>query len=513
MFHYIRNLKDSITHFQFDSVNCFQRPAALVYKYKKRGSERLYLMYCKLFDAFSIDAERSELKNYEHEIGIRCVNIGINSKEEFEQKITNLINKGYPVLVPGNLKALFYSKYYKIRDWGHLLLIKGYDKERQLYMILDNIHLENKNSAPKLSDFYIRYDDLYDFFYQFNDYYGHNIYYMEEVTEQQVVNERDRIVQYLRLLSDTINKKKYREYEIVKWLKEGGIVAHGDSILKVLENKNFVINIPKFKSILFEQLVYILENYSYNCEKLKQIVEKLEHAWKKDNLKFLKHIEQQDFEQLDFKISKVTLEYEIELLQEIKECIIYLEKMETLEEEKTTDFLCDNNEDDIIHYEKGSFIFDFNTSVTYNSWLTDEAPKVFLYSNTENKEQILFRVKCSILTDYDEFGYHTGIFVIAEDGSLFVFGLNYEKLFLFDYIGKCTIDSFKSEYNGEEYEIYIKRGERKISVGIIKNETEFIELGHYNIELQIKYAGIFCKTMGTCTKLKVAFRDFSVISW
>lgn len=41
-------------------------------------------------------------------------------------------------LIFGNLRELYYSKYYQKDDWGHVFLITGYDEKRDLLNIFDS---------------------------------------------------------------------------------------------------------------------------------------------------------------------------------------------------------------------------------------------------------------------------------------------------------------------------------------------------------------------------------------
>ncbi|HGP8831153.1 TPA: hypothetical protein ACLXEY_002201, partial [Streptococcus pneumoniae] len=63
----------------------------------------------------------------------------INFSDEYvlTEFIVKNINKYGSVFVPINLKEIYYSTYYKEQDWPHLFLINGYDKEKELFYVID----------------------------------------------------------------------------------------------------------------------------------------------------------------------------------------------------------------------------------------------------------------------------------------------------------------------------------------------------------------------------------------
>lgn len=63
MGHIINGIKDKVGLYKLDSVNCFERPVAMIYNYLRPGSDNLYLMYRKLFQSFHICNDLNFVKN------------------------------------------------------------------------------------------------------------------------------------------------------------------------------------------------------------------------------------------------------------------------------------------------------------------------------------------------------------------------------------------------------------------------------------------------------------------
>ena len=62
-------------------------------------------------------------------------------KNDLIDKIKKGIDLGHPVLVNTNGRNNFYTWHYKVQDHAHLLLIKGYDENKQLLITHDSDHL------------------------------------------------------------------------------------------------------------------------------------------------------------------------------------------------------------------------------------------------------------------------------------------------------------------------------------------------------------------------------------
>lgn len=498
---YIRNIKDTIGAYQLDQLNCFERPTAVIYKYIYPGSEHLYIMYRKLFQSFAVSNDQNELRDFEDETGVQRHKIAV--KTDVIPLLTRLLKEGHPVLVPINLKELYYSRYYKTQDWGHLFLIKGFDEEKKLFFIMDSLQFPPKVMVPCYYDFAIKYEDLYEAFNQYKGACGRCLYYFEKSSTEK--KQAERFLKFLKILNDVISRNQYIEYEVIRYFQQAGNIQVDDLDPSTLKVGNDMINTPKYKSVMMEQLILGLDKFHYNTKHLSDLSVKLGERWNLDNLMFMKTLQKANFNKVSYIRTEETKQYEMELLQEIKNCISFLSNVHE-DSSNLIPLPCENNEDQIISYKEGNYIFDFHTDDIYNTWLDDECPKVIVYEK-KNTDYLRFHVKCSIMKGFNASGHQEGIFIRTDKNELYTFALNFENQYILDYVGKYTMEIFLNKENIQEVELYIEYNKNNLSVGILNQNYEYVKLGHYELDINIQQCGVFCKTWNDCKSLKVCFSN------
>lgn len=136
-------------HWPILEVDCFTKPHALIIDSLALGLYETYLYYVALSKSYGFSHELSE--GEEWSFGVHSYvarNLGFNYQfyhcatiEEFRELVQGKINMGIPLLIPGNLKVLYYTWAYRSTDTLHMFLVKGYERELGLYSIQDNMHL------------------------------------------------------------------------------------------------------------------------------------------------------------------------------------------------------------------------------------------------------------------------------------------------------------------------------------------------------------------------------------
>ncbi len=121
----IKKIKDE---YEIEEVNCLERPIAMVLNSYYPIYRNLYLFYEKMNRCYNfhfyddidfkdkISMRRAQII-LERELGI--VMHGIVKKEGMHRLILNQLKKNNPVIVPGNLKEIYYSKFYHKENWKH----------------------------------------------------------------------------------------------------------------------------------------------------------------------------------------------------------------------------------------------------------------------------------------------------------------------------------------------------------------------------------------------------------
>ena len=116
-----------------------------------------YLDYANEFNEF----EHCYDKNLKSLFGISIRRINCIDELDFIGNIEEQINLGRPVVVPINLYYLNYSKNYRSKVHYHYMLLKGYDRLKERFIILDDIHISEDDNT-KYKDFYLNYFEMYN---------------------------------------------------------------------------------------------------------------------------------------------------------------------------------------------------------------------------------------------------------------------------------------------------------------------------------------------------------------
>ncbi|HEX2925007.1 MAG TPA: hypothetical protein VHP38_01910, partial [Ruminiclostridium sp.] len=154
-------------------VDCFTKPHALIMDSHIQGLYDTYIYYVGLMKSYGFSHNFKEGEEWSFEVysyaarklGFDCCFHYCETLDEFRRLVSDKLDSGIPLIVPGNLKALYYTWAYGRTDAMHLFLVKGYEKDLNLYSIQDNMHIMSR-SVP--DDFFIIiYDAITSTFLKF----------------------------------------------------------------------------------------------------------------------------------------------------------------------------------------------------------------------------------------------------------------------------------------------------------------------------------------------------------
>lgn len=499
IFKSLYNIEDLKENYPLEYLDCFEHPIAINYNWLNSDILDLYYSYSKLYVSFSFDIEGVDqvIKSYESELGIRCNKVA--PKENFFEVIIQLINEGHLVLIPGNLKCLFYSGYYMKSDWGHLFIIKGYDDEKKIFYIFDSIQEKDKAGSPIYTDFVMRFNDLYDIFEGFRVLREPYIYYLEDINSTEMYQER--LKEFFEQLYKSIEKQQYMEHKILKELRQAK-----DQEIKV----DNLCNIPKYKTMMLLHVAKIMKKLSYDVSNLECLADELEELWKQNNKLFIRKLLKNTPDQVEYAVSEKIIETEKKLLSEIRICINFLSKPVSMKDIRKEETFFENNQDNIISYNEGKFIFDFNNGKTYNTWIADQCPKVIIYKGKALLEKFHFQVKCKIEIDFDKEGHQEGIYVKTDHNNMYTFAIDYIKELVFDNAGRYTIGTYDYSLNEREVNLYCHLDQKVLSYGVVLSDLKEKEIGTIEFFEKAVHIGFFCKTWEKCRQFKVSFSDYKM---
>lgn len=483
-------LIDGISKYSLEMVNCFERPQAILLENYKKDLGSLFLIYNGLAMSYF---DKNYIKN--NGFYFRSVEIELQAKlrrkhigSDMKNIIIDLLNKNKCVLVPGNLKGLYYSNHYKVNDWKHLFLISGYDEQKDLFIIYDNEHQYYEDDNIYYTKFYIRYSDICEVF---NSYIWESesgcLFYFDLPENIDCIK---LTLNFTKIFSSLSNKRLYTQDYILSLIEN----ETDNEIL--IQYQKLLINSSKYKYVMINEFSEVIKKQNIEIKHLKKINEELYFLWSK---KILNKIHRK---LLCKKVEKFSDDEEIVEKEEklLDEVISIANQVST---NQVNNFLFEkyktrNNNDEIIQTNNEELIFNFNKNKTYNWWTVDMCPKIIVNDNVSD-EDFCFVLSAQILKSVEISGYQFGIYAITEKNYAYAFGYDYTGCFVIDLVGAKNIVKHSKVIENKKIKIFLKRINSKVIFGCY-NRNEKDDIGYVEILDEIKELGVYCKTWDQCNE-------------
>ncbi|MGG8343059.1 hypothetical protein [Streptococcus uberis] len=485
----------NIDTYRLDEVNCYERAIGLCLASYKKEYANLFFMLSQFKHCYYPMLKDSELMNEDLYLVRKYLNLDCSTvvikEDNFFSELEERLSKNCRVIVLGNLRQLSYSEFYKEANWGHPFIIKGFDSQKRIFYILDYLHL--RSNVVRESDFTITYDDLKSIFCS----------YFKEI--------ENNTSSFIILFSgeDTIlHQTKQIFIEIMEYVFNQSFITHNEiELLKNFKKTNdedlinYLFNLPKKKSVFFHiMLDYLHANSlvdSTEVELLRNQIDDLIKKWELFISVCYKNI-LKDYNYNLVEYSSETLNFEQDIFTKVKE-IFYKNKKLLLgnyKETKKESFLIENN-DNIIHRNNNQFNFYFDGKEIYNSWFSDDSPKVVVKKNISSE----FHIKVNIVENRDQANFVAGLFL--RNNGLYFFGIDSSARIILD---KSDFNPNIQSIGGEFNEIEIKlsfQSEQCVLWYKKNNQWKYF----YKLTLckgSIEY-GFGCKTYNSPKPLIVSF--------
>jgi amino acid adenylation domain-containing protein len=213
-FKLIKSVVENNDSYTWQEVNCFYRPMAILYESYSEGYFDIFLFMASYYSTHMADGwftgvfESDLLQEFiqfheavmKPKTGLSLKTESFKDEAEMHAKLKDALNDDSPVLVPIDLYGMYYTQGYLRGSHRHYLIVKGYDEERGLYHILDNMHIDN-GAYTVYKDFSIRAEDLYSM----------NCLYFENCCPEA----GDGFVWVLKK-AEAFQKKEYSVHELLK---------------------------------------------------------------------------------------------------------------------------------------------------------------------------------------------------------------------------------------------------------------------------------------------------------
>lgn len=503
-------LQGNEDNYEIDEIDCFEKPFGIVLDGMKKGYSNLFYMFLKMVQAYNIKeylpiAPKSTIETemfikhnvLQKEFNITIHRVECDDTDRFHSLMEEILEGPNVILIPGSLKELYYSKYYKRRNWPHLFLIKSYDKENELYYTLDSSQFYKENMAL-YRDFVIPYDIMKSVHFEYkNDYYPY-IYYIN-VKEKNITNENNIVKSCVNLYLNKRIEQPYREVTYISSLFE-----KKNSADEVTYYSQKLFRTNKAKKIFLKELEKYLQNHNYDQGAFQQLSERLCNEWKKQTNICVVHARKGQ----DIDVSKAlyhVMELEESLYEEIGKVHEFLiSNGNACNSDNNSMF--ENNAENIIRSKDDGYIFDFPKGKVYTSWFKDDSPKVVIRKN--DNEQVYMRCTVDVQELKECSNFHAGIFMRTNQGYVYFWGTHCCNVVRLDLSGIDT-DLYSYDHNARCINLFIRLDGKRCSVGIIEDSHENV-LNESELVGNIYEIGVGCKTWDESDEVKIIFKNIAV---
>lgn len=519
------NIYDMQKNYYIDEVTCFEHPVAVALNYYDERYCSLYISLSKIYGIYCGGIDNTVREDVRERVFEDLKNIVKVNKVEYSKIswdiIKENIDSGKPLIAGVNLKSIFYSEHYLKEDWGHWMLINGYDEDSKTLSIVDNTQFGHL--GEKYDEFIITYEMLQRASKDYKRQFDNKIFCFT-LEKESGFNYKESLIKVLNKYVD-MNEGDWESYRQIGLLKVLNEMSNGRKIYSQYyyeEFKKKIININKYRQVFFDEISYTMSDFQYDNFKIENYKDKLRYLNEKWDKFILLNVIKAVKGRFDAKkISSSIVELEKDLVNEVKEYIEYLEmniKGECNDEiteihKKEITYEIINDKDNIVYGNDNEIVFSFTGKRIYNWWIEDDAPKVNLYRGnicTENRGiRIVTNIEIDrdIKSSYEEL-VQAGIYVrTCEDNKFYVCGFEGKERWILDRIG----------YDGQHkavkstYSIYIEIKKSKLTFGFEEEDRKKSILFEQDIctdgEIVV---GLVCKTWQKPVKAKVYFRNTEI---
>ena len=443
----IKELKPNNDCYTPEQINCFEKPIGIVLDSYLDGISSLYYLILKYHQSYNtgkyLDRHGSKYSLISLNILDEYFNLNISHeipKGSLDKYIAEQIQKKNRIMIPCNLKELYYSNHYKTNDWPHLLLVKGFNQIKNIYYILDDVHLQNDYSQYK--DFVISDNLLKELYYSYCNVYNEKKIIVVSKDNNGEIATLKILKKFLVTYCNDNCIQPYRELDfiilIMDYLNQN--IPLDERYTYIMNKSKEVYKTINYKKVFFYELNKTISLFIVNNEYIQDLYllsDKIINEWSKAinlclvNLKRKKVL---NTDKLDF-IIQLEKEYKDKAMF-IIENIIKNDKSFIKENIfNNTPWIIENNRNVLIEQNDNNIIFKFSFSDRCNIWVEDDAPKLLIYNSwflsdssiaerfLSIKEGILsFSVGVKVENDA-QVCFMAGIIIKLKSDDIYIYGL------------------------------------------------------------------------------------------
>ncbi len=483
-------------------LTCTYRPWMTAFKSFGNNYESAFLLLMSYVAIYIDDIEDKKIldlvlyyeKYIEKYMGIAIEKYKFSNLQEMVTCIKKAIDKRQPVLIPCDLIKLSYNPMYLLEHRYKCMIVKGYDIDRELLYILDNIHIDY-GSSTILTDF----TSLTSEMYEMNKVVAERLNYEQCIFVLNIFKNNDireyTTLKYLCGLIRTMLSNKlatvHWEKKIIQIVKDSDYKRKIDEIVKILDFKHV------FSDVLFKMLGCFESANKKDIIELKCEFDEINKKWENLRRRILH----------DKELNKSMIGFDDEISELEKDEITFMKKLCVLIDLLDDEHFQSNNSIDgfsildnigskIIKTDRGIKI-KHSKQKKYDTWtMQDNAVQLLIHNIHEGSIETRLDFNTGIGEDT-----HAGIIVKMKSGKKYLFGnVRGEHISIFcpedgDKFDKYSRLSYIEAGNGDTYfkvDIEANNTIKFYCLDLLGENEECIFSIHENEE--IEYVGLFSKT-------------------
>lgn len=245
-------------------INCFEKPICILLDNIGTGYSDVFFLYLKIIECYDIKSFQEEVLSnffitmkYILSDKLHLTISVFEQPDNLHKTIMEQIDEGKPVMLGGNLKYLFYSKYYMEQDYAHLFLIKGYDAEKQIYYILD----DKQRTDEKYDEFILPFQEIEKLYNGFlGKENGAVLWAMDMNPKVKNLDTGASLKECLKILLDNAGEEAIKEVMLCREIEKA---VNDNDMEEGLELCSIFGNCTNYKQLLYQEVTKL---YQENVE-------------------------------------------------------------------------------------------------------------------------------------------------------------------------------------------------------------------------------------------------------
>jgi hypothetical protein len=503
-------LKPNRDQYTVDYISCYEKPLGIAVEALQPGYGRMFYVWLKLMRAYHNVSDNSDcVFRYAREILPRFgLNLNtFNLPGDLLAWIKDEIDQRHPVLVPGNLRELFYSYHYKTTDWEHLFLISGYDDEKEIFFVLDGC--QKSSEEFRYEPFVIPFNIIAEMYESYKMVFLLTKVYAIETITREADNPAIILLDSLNFLTDQLHEQPYREVPLMERPLSGPVTANIISLplFKIVKHKDLLY------SELIDQMQEHLKLEEDDLSDLSKLKNNLIEEWNLViNSYIISAVRKKTFPAAEKAAGAMNADQCMrKKLRDAGERWLALNPNGTDKQSATAKaFLLENNEDQLIVFDGSKISMDFRGDKLYNCWISDNSPKAMCRQTDFLREDFHFSVQMNVTAASDETLYHSGIIFRTTFGELYYWGIINGSAVMLSKIGDFQ-DVSNTQYKENQVILQIRKSLNQYMFGFshidgreMNNVLSTSDIG------EIAQIGIGCKTWDKADPLRIEFSNLHI---